>query len=144
MIASLIPAGPGSVLPARPGDPGSARDLGMAGRCQDPCYPSKHALAAGPADGCGQRPPLNRRGTPRYRDGQVAGFERVATHAADGLACVVEVERFQAKVGGSDTPASISLRVTTVYREEGGLWRLVHRHADPITTPQPAESVIGG
>jgi ketosteroid isomerase-like protein len=84
------------------------------------------------------------RAASRYRDGQVAGFERVATHVSDGLACVVEVERFQAKVGGSDTPASISLRVTSVYREEGGLWRLVHRHADPITTPQPAESVIGG
>jgi ketosteroid isomerase-like protein len=53
------------------------------------------------------------RAASRYRDGQVAGFERVATHVADGLACVVEVERFQAKVGGSDTPASISLRVTS-------------------------------
>ena len=24
-----------------------------------------------------------------------------------------------------------------------GIWRLVHRHADPITTPQAVESVIG-
>jgi ketosteroid isomerase-like protein len=28
------------------------------------------------------------RAASRYRDGQVAGFERVATHVADGLACV--------------------------------------------------------
>jgi ketosteroid isomerase-like protein len=67
----------------------------------------------------------------------------VATHVADGLACVAEVEHFRAKVGGSDTPASIRLRVTSVYPQEDGIWRLVHRHADPITTPQAAESVIG-
>lgn len=78
-----------------------------------------------------------------YRDGQIVGFELVATHVADGLACVVEVERFRVKVGGSDSSVSISLRVTSVYREEDGSWRLVHRHADPITTPQAAESVIG-
>jgi ketosteroid isomerase-like protein len=56
---------------------------------------------------------------------------------------VVEVESFQAKVGGSDSSASISYRVTSVFRVEDGIWRLVHRHADPITTPQAAESVIG-
>ena len=72
------------------------------------------------------------------------GFERVATHVADGLACVAEVERFQATAGGSDHLASISLRVTSVDRKEEGIWRLVHRHADPLTTPQAAESVIGG
>ena len=25
---------------------------------------------------------------------------------------------------------------------EAGTWKLVHRHADPITTPQPPDSVI--
>jgi hypothetical protein len=38
--------------------------------------------------------------------------------------------------------ASISLRVTSVFRPEDGIWKLVHRHADPITTPQPPESVL--
>jgi ketosteroid isomerase-like protein len=84
------------------------------------------------------------RAASRYRDGQVAGFERVATHVADGLACVAEVETFRAKVGSSASPASVRLRVTSVYRQEDGIWRLVHRHADPITTPQAADSVIGG
>jgi len=84
------------------------------------------------------------RAASRYRDGQVAGFGRVAMHVADGLACVAQVEHFRAKVGGSDSPASIRLRVTSIYRQEDGIWRLVHRHADPITAPQAAESVIGG
>jgi ketosteroid isomerase-like protein len=83
------------------------------------------------------------RAASHYRDGQVVGFERVATHVADRMACVVEVERFRAKVGAGHSPASIALRVTSVYRQEDGIWRLVHRHADPITTPQAAESVIG-
>jgi hypothetical protein len=61
-----------------------------------------------------------------------------------GLACVAEVETFRAKVGGSASPASVRLRVTSVHRQEDGIWRLVHRHADPITTPQAADSVISG
>jgi hypothetical protein len=34
------------------------------------------------------------------------------------------------------------VRVTTIFRPEEDTWKAVHRHADPITTPQPAESVI--
>jgi ketosteroid isomerase-like protein len=78
----------------------------------------------------------------RYRDGEIVGFEPVARHVADGLACVVEVERFRAKVGGTDDLAEVALRVTSVFRLEAGAWRLVHRHADPITTPRSPESVI--
>jgi ketosteroid isomerase-like protein len=74
---------------------------------------------------------------------EVKGFERVATHLGDRLACIAEVEHVRAKVGGSDSPASIALRATSVFREENGVWRLVHRHADPITPPQAAQSVIG-
>jgi ketosteroid isomerase-like protein len=34
------------------------------------------------------------------------------------------------------------LRVTSILRPEDDTWKIVHRHADPITAPQPAESVI--
>ncbi|MFN8624272.1 MAG: nuclear transport factor 2 family protein, partial [Chloroflexota bacterium] len=77
-----------------------------------------------------------------YRDGEIVGFEEVSRHVSDGLACVVEVERFRAKVGETDDVASVALRVTSVFRWEDGAWRLAHRHADPITTPRAAESVI--
>ena len=78
----------------------------------------------------------------RYRDGEIVGFESVARYGTNDLACVVEVERFQAKVGGSDELATIALRVTSIFRNEDGTWKLVHRHADPITTPQPPEFVL--
>lgn len=78
----------------------------------------------------------------RYRDGEILGFDRIATHDAGELACVVEVERFSARVGGSNERSAVSLRVTSVFRPEGGEWKLVHRHADPITATRPAESVV--
>ncbi|HEY6315046.1 MAG TPA: hypothetical protein VIY52_30175 [Streptosporangiaceae bacterium] len=71
------------------------------------------------------------------------------SHAALGAISNGDVEPYLALYSDGDditlgNPASIGLRVTSVYREEDGIWRLVHRHADPITTPQAAESVIGG
>jgi ketosteroid isomerase-like protein len=78
----------------------------------------------------------------RYHEGEVLAFEPIARHITDELACIVEVERYRAKVGGSDDLSSISLRVTSVFRPEDDAWKLVHRHADPITTPQQPESVI--
>jgi ketosteroid isomerase-like protein len=78
----------------------------------------------------------------RYRDGEIVGFDLIARYVTDDLACVVEVERFRAKVGGGADLVTIGLRVTSVFRPEDGTWKLVHRHADPITTPQPTESII--
>lgn len=83
-----------------------------------------------------------RKAAERYRDGELIGFDRIATYEAPDLACVVEVERFRARVGDSIDMSPVSLRVTSLYRAERGEWKLAHRHADPITTPRPAESVM--
>jgi ketosteroid isomerase-like protein len=83
------------------------------------------------------------RAASRFRDGEIVGFETIEKYVTDELAYVVRVERARAKVGGSEDITPITLRVTMILRpEEDGEWRIVHRHADPITTPQPAESVI--
>jgi hypothetical protein len=79
-----------------------------------------------------------------YRDGEVLGFELIATHATPALAVTVEVERLEGKVGAREGVTPITLRCTSVFRREDGIGRLVHRHADPITTARPAESVIEG
>lgn len=77
-----------------------------------------------------------------YRDGEIVGFENVAKYVTSELACIVETERYRAKVGGGEDISPVTLRVTSIFRPEDGTWKIVHRHADPITTPQPAESVI--
>ena len=79
-----------------------------------------------------------------YRDGGATGFETLATNVTPALAYLVEVERFEAKVGGQDEMAVGALRVTSVLRPGDGVWRIVHRHADPITSFRAAESVIQG
>jgi ketosteroid isomerase-like protein len=77
-----------------------------------------------------------------YRDGGMTGFDLVATYSSSDLAVVVENERGKARVGGAQELAPLAVRVTSVFRLEGDVWKLVHRHADPVTTPRPAESVI--
>jgi ketosteroid isomerase-like protein len=83
------------------------------------------------------------RAASNLRDGEMVAFENVLTYVTSELACVVWLERAKAKVSGEeDIFVPIALRVTMVFRPEDGTWKVVHRHADPITTPQPAESVI--
>ena len=77
-----------------------------------------------------------------YRDGEVVDVDLIAKYVSDTLACIVEVERGRAKVGGAKEVVPVAVRVTSVFRLESGSWRLVHRHADPITSPRPATSVI--
>jgi ketosteroid isomerase-like protein len=82
------------------------------------------------------------RAASNYRDGESVGFENVAKYVTSELAYIVEVERYRTKVGGSEDITPVTLRVTSIFRPEDGTWKILHRHADPITTPQPAESVI--
>ena len=76
------------------------------------------------------------------RDGEATGFEVVSKYVTPELAYVVQIERLKSKVGGREDVTPYALRSTMIFRPEDGEWKVVHRHADPITTPQPAESVI--
>jgi Domain of unknown function (DUF4440) len=82
------------------------------------------------------------RAAANYRDGRATGFDTLATYVTRELAYLVEVERFEAKIGGRDELASGALRVTSVLRPEGDAWKILHRHADPITTPRAPDSLI--
>jgi ketosteroid isomerase-like protein len=95
-----------------------------------------------PVRGWGQAAVTMERAASFYRDGEVTGFDSVAKYVTPDLAYIVEVERYKAKVGGSEKITPVALRVTSIFRPEEGTWKIVHRHADPITTGRSAESVI--
>ena len=82
------------------------------------------------------------RAASNFRDGEASSFETVAKHVTPELAYVVQMERLKAKIGGREDITPYALRATMIFRPEDGVWKVVHRHADPITTAQPAESVI--
>jgi ketosteroid isomerase-like protein len=82
------------------------------------------------------------RAASHYRDGETTGFETITKLVVADFAYTVEIERFTAKVGGRSELSSLALRVTCIYRREDDGWKLVHRHADPRVSRQPAESVL--
>jgi ketosteroid isomerase-like protein len=83
-----------------------------------------------------------RRGASYFQDGEIYDFETVVKYTTPELACILWIERTNAKVGGGEKVTPCDLRVTMTFRPEDGTWKVVHRHADPITVPRPAESVI--
>lgn len=76
------------------------------------------------------------------RGGSVLGFEEMARYSTPDLGYVVQIERAQARLPGSENVAPIALRVTMIFRREGDTWKVVHRHADPIMTARPISTVI--
>jgi ketosteroid isomerase-like protein len=95
-----------------------------------------------PAHGWEQVAQTIERAASSFTDGEMVAFETVAKYVTPELAYAVWLERAKVKLGGMEDFAPSVLRVTMIFRPEDGTWKVVHRHADPITTPQPAEWVI--
>lgn len=72
-----------------------------------------------------------------FRDGRPIDFEKLALIVGTDVASLLEIERWEARVGGRYEITPFGLRVTSVFRRENGSWLLVHRHADPIVTADP-------
>jgi ketosteroid isomerase-like protein len=68
------------------------------------------------------------------RDGEIVGFEIVEKNVTPEFAYVVEVERLKGKFGGREDDSPYELRATMIFRPEEGTWKVVHRHADQIST----------
>ena len=77
-----------------------------------------------------------------FREGYATGFETIVKKVTPELAFILEVEHYKAKVDGRKDLSSKALRVTSIFRPEEGVWKLLHRHADYITSARPAESGI--
>ena len=70
--------------------------------------------------------------TARTFRGGTAALDVFQAYSSGDLAVLVAVERQRGSVGQLPSQ-DWSLRVTLVFRREGDSWRLVHRHADPLT-----------
>jgi ketosteroid isomerase-like protein len=79
----------------------------------------------------------------RFRDGEVFAIERIAEYDSGDLSCTLDREHWRAKVGEREDVGTFELRVTTALRREDGNWRIVHRHADPITSFDPSGPMRG-
>lgn len=58
--------------------------------------------------------------------------EYLASGVSEDLAYTVAIERSEVRRIDQDKPAPLALRVTHIFRKEDGVWKLVHRHADPL------------
>jgi ketosteroid isomerase-like protein len=66
----------------------------------------------------------------------------VSRYATPDLGYVVELERIEGRLVGTEELRRMGLRVTMVFRREDDAWKVAHRHADPITTPRPITTTI--
>ncbi len=73
----------------------------------------------------------------RFRDGEMKKFEAISSYEGSEIATILEIEEWKAKVSGRQNIDKFVIRVTTTFRRENGEWKIVHRHADPITTFHP-------
>lgn len=56
--------------------------------------------------------------------------ENLATGFDDTLAFTVELERLTRHIHGETE--EMSLRATSIYRREAGVWKVIHRHGDSL------------
>ena len=66
--------------------------------------------------------------------GRKAGVktEYLSVAVSGDLAFTVAIERQEEARPGGQAPLRRELRATQVFRREGGSWKLLHRHADPL------------
>lgn len=79
----------------------------------------------------------------RFREsGAKVKVEYLSSGVSGDLAYTVAVERSEARLVDQDKPAPMALRVTLIFRKEDGVWKLVHRHADPLIDKTAPAAVL--
>lgn len=69
--------------------------------------------------------------------GATMKVEYLSIVVSGDMAFTVGIERQEgARVGDQQTPTQRALRATQIFRKEGGEWKLLHRHADPLLEKQ--------
>ena len=63
-------------------------------------------------------------------------FEVFHAYADDELGYWTGLQHAEVKMRGRDALVPMKLRVTEVFRKDGGEWRIIHRHADMLSDRQ--------
>jgi len=75
-----------------------------------------------------------------FKNGR-SSLKLIQHYASGDLLVLVLLEEQRADIAShADHPWS--LRVTQVYRREDGAWKLLHRHADPLTRSRSVERAL--
>jgi ketosteroid isomerase-like protein len=69
----------------------------------------------------------------QVRDGESLTLETISLVETPDLAYEVDIQGGRMKLGDADDMVPVTLRVTSIFRREDDGWKLVHRHADPLT-----------
>ena len=76
-------------------------------------------------------------------DNPTTRFEPLAAGSSGDLGYAVGLERSEgSRLAGRDATHAGVLRVTHLFRREGGAWRIIHRHADPIAAKTAPEAIL--
>lgn len=82
--------------------------------------------------GASQVDEANAAGSKRFKSSRKNAFEVMHMAAEGDLAYWVGIQRSIVELQGRDGAFPFDLRVTEIFRREGGEWKLVHRHADKL------------
>jgi ketosteroid isomerase-like protein len=76
----------------------------------------------------------NESGARNFESGGESRFEILQMSANDGIAYWAGIQWATARMTGKPEAIPFNLRVTEVFRREGDEWKLIHRHADPLSS----------
>jgi ketosteroid isomerase-like protein len=80
----------------------------------------------------------NARGAKLFRPGSKNSFEVMHHGADENIAYWTGIQRSVVKMQRQERGIPMDLRVTEIFRREQGHWKLIHRHADKLTSGDAA------
>jgi ketosteroid isomerase-like protein len=79
----------------------------------------------------------------RFKEsGAKVKVEYLASAVSGDMAYTVAIERSEVRLADQYKTAPMALRVTHLFRREDGVWKLIHRHADPLTEKTAPATVL--